>query len=164
MTEEMEKPVTEEQPQEAPPTVEQPNIEQPDIAATSEPPATPPETPSDAAPDNDVEEGKAFAILSYALSFIGIPFFLVPLIMRNNAFALYHAKQCLILWLASIALMIISGILTVICIGPILALVGGIAIFVLFIMGLIKAVNGESVPVPLVGKWGEEWFKGIQKI
>ena len=40
----------------------------------------------------DVEEGRTFAILSYALSFISIPFFLVPLIMRNNEFSLYHAK------------------------------------------------------------------------
>jgi hypothetical protein len=45
----------------------------------------------------EVEEGKAFAVLSYVLGLVGIPFFLVPLIMRNNEFSLFHAKQCLIL-------------------------------------------------------------------
>ena len=96
--------------------------------------------------------------------FIGIPFFLLPLIMRNNNFALYHAKQCLILWLTGAILGTLSAILTVVCIGAIMLPIVGIALLVFTIMGLIKAVNGEAVPVPLIGKWGEEWFKGIKKV
>ena len=68
--------------------------------------AAEPETPAEEAPAVDtkeMEEGKAFAILSYVLNFLGIPFWLVPLIMRNNSFSLYHAKQYLILWLAGAA-------------------------------------------------------------
>ena len=53
-----------------------------------------------AADSKEVEDGKIFAILSYVLNFVGLPFFLVPLIMRNNAFSLYHAKQCLMWWIA----------------------------------------------------------------
>lgn len=111
----------------------------------------------------DVSQGKAFAILSYALTFIGLPFFLVPLIMRNNEYSLYHSKQCLILWIASIVLFAVSMPLVAVCIGAILAPAAGIFVLVLNIMGLINAVNGKAVPLPLIGKWGEDWFKGITK-
>ncbi len=155
------------QPEEAKQTIEQPNIEQPNIeqpTAANNPPPTPPVNNQENSGIDDVEAGKAFAILSYALSFIGIPFFLVPLIMRNNGFALFHAKQSLMIWLAGIALSVISGILTVICIGPFILLIGGIFLLVLNIIGLIKSINGQAEMLPLIGKWAEDWFKGIQKI
>ncbi len=148
----------------AAPVVEQPNIEQPTIETPPATPAEEPEATAEAPAMDDVDEGKAFAILSYALSFVGIPFFLLPLIMRNNDFALYHAKQCLILWLTGAVLGTISAILTAVCIGAIMLPIVGIALFVFTIMGLMNAVNGKAVPVPLIGQWGEEWFKGIQKV
>ena len=139
---------------------EQPSA--PPEAAPSAAPEAPAAEPAAAAP-GDVEEGKVFAILSYALSIIGLPFFLIPLIMRNNAFALYHAKQCLIIWLGGIVVGVLGSLLSFICIGLILLPIGGIILLVLTIMGLINAVNGKAVPVPLIGKWGEDWFKGLQK-
>ena len=111
----------------------------------------------------EIEDGKAFAILSYALSFIGLPFFIVPLIMRNNAFALFHAKQCLMLWLAGIALSVVCAPLMAICIGFILLPAGGIFLLVLGIMGLINSIKAEVKMVPLIGKFAEDWFKGIRK-
>lgn len=139
---------------------EQPSA--PPEAAPAPAPEAPAAEPAAAAP-GDVEEGKVFAILSYALSIIGLPFFLIPLIMRNNAFALYHAKQCLIIWLGGIVVGVLGSLLSFICIGLILLPIGGIILLVLTIMGLINAVNGKAVPVPLIGKWGEDWFKGLQK-
>ncbi len=109
----------------------------------------------------DVKEGKPFAILSYALGFIGIPFFLIPLIIRNNDFSLFHAKQCLMIWLVGIIGGSVSGLLMVVCIGFILAILVGIFALVLNIIGLVKAVNGERKPLPWVGGYAEEWFKGI---
>jgi uncharacterized membrane protein len=122
-------------------------------------------TPEPAAPapdTQDIENGKTFAILCYVLSFIGLPFFIVPLIQQNNGFALFHAKQVMLLWLAGIALGI-AGVLTLICIGPIVAILGVIGLLVLSIVGLVSALKGETKPVPLIGKFAEEWFKGIQK-
>ena len=60
-----------------------------------EPPATPGDEGAGAPVmgAEEIEEGKAMAVLSYVLSLAGLPFFIVPLIMRNNDFALYHAKQ-----------------------------------------------------------------------
>lgn len=137
--------------------VEQPAEEE--AAQVSEP--VPAETEQEVS--KDVEEGKAFAILSYVLSLIGIPFFLVPLIMRNNEFSLYHAKQCLMIWLIVIVGGVASMILTLLCIGIILGIAVGVFCLVLDIMGIINASNGEQKPLPLIGKLGEEWFKGIKK-
>ncbi|MCK5528846.1 MAG: DUF4870 domain-containing protein [Kiritimatiellae bacterium] len=125
-----------------------------------EEPAATPETPA----MDEIEDGKSFAILSYVLTFIGIPFFLVPLIMRNNSFSLYHAKQCLLLALAGIVLGTISGLLVAVCIGLILLPVVAIMLIVFTVMGLMNAINGKAEPVPLIGKFAEDWFKGIQKV
>lgn len=111
----------------------------------------------------EVEEGRTFAILSYALGLIGLPFFLVPLIMRNNEFSLYHAKQCLILWLAGIVLGVISGPLMLVCVGFIVLLAGGIFLLVLDIIGLINAIQGQAKQLPLIGKYAEDWFRGLKK-
>ncbi len=119
------------------------------------------EAPVAAASPQDMEQGKTFAILSYVIGFIGLPFFLVPLITRKNEFALYHAKQCLMLWLAAIA---VSFVNIVPCLGQIVWLVAIVALLVFNVLGLINATKGEAKPLPLIGKWGEEWFKGITKI
>lgn len=149
---------------------EDPTQEAPQAAPETPPAAAPPpaaEAPAspEAAPldDTEIEEGKVFAVLSYVLSFVGLPFFLVPLIMRNNEFSLYHAKQCLQLWLAGIVLSAISAPLTVVCIGAILWPVGAVILVVLSIMGVINASKGELVPVPMIGKLAVDWFKGIKK-
>ncbi len=112
----------------------------------------------------EFEEGKIFAILSYVLSLVGIPFFLIPLIMRNNEYALYHAKQCLMLCIAGIILFTISAPLCAICIGFILLPAAGIFLLVLTIMGLINATKPELKPIPLLGKLADNWFKGIKKV
>ena len=129
-------------------------------------PETPPpaEPAAPAAPAaQEIQEGKTFAILSYALSLIGLPFFLVPLIMRNNNYSLYHAKQCLMIWLGAIAISLVGGILSVVCVGVIVLIAGWIFLLVLDIMGLINAAKGLQKPLPVIGKWGEDWFKGLQK-
>lgn len=111
----------------------------------------------------EVEAGRTFAILSYALSLVSLPFFLVPLIMRDNEFSLYHAKQSLLLWLAGIALSVVSVPLMAICVGFILLPAGAIFLVVLDIMGLVNAVQGVQKPVPVIGKWADQWFKGLKK-
>jgi len=134
----------------------------PETPETKPAPESP--APSPAASPQEVEEGKAFAILSYALSIIGLPFFLVPLIMRNNGFSLFHAKQTLIIWLAGIAVSVAGGILSFICIGIIIWVVGFILLLVLTVIGLINAAQGQQKLLPVIGQWGEDWFKGLKKV
>ncbi len=104
----------------------------------------------------EIEKGKLFAILGYIIGILCI----VPLIQKDNAFSLYHAKQVLLLFLASIALSFLNVIP---CMGQIVWGLGTLVLLVLDIMGLVNAIKGEAKPVPLIGKFAEEWFKGIQK-
>ena len=119
----------------------------------SECPALPPE----------IAEGQTFAILSYALSLTLLPFFFVPLILRNNSFSLYHAKQSLVLWILGVISLYVGSLLMVFCVGLLIIVATSVLLVVLNIVGLIRAIKGEQKPLPLVGEWAEMWFKGIRK-
>ena len=120
----------------------------------AEGPALPPE----------IAEGQTFAILSYALSLTLLPFFFVPLILRNNSFSLYHAKQSLVLWILGVVSLYVGSLLMVFCVGFLIIVATSVLLVVLNIVGLIHAIKGEQKPLPLVGEWAETWFKGIRKI
>ena len=134
----------------------------PEVQQTAPPPEVPPAAvePSQMIDANEIADGKAFAILSYALSLVGIPFFLVPLIMRNNEYSLFHSKQCLIVWIALVATALVNVIP---CLGQIVWLVVAVFMLVVIIIGLIGATKDEMKPLPLVGQWAIDWFKGIKK-
>jgi uncharacterized membrane protein len=111
--------------------------------------------------EKEIADGKAFAILSYAINFVGLPFWLVPLIMRNNDFSLYHAKQCLLMWLVGVA----TGVVAIVpCAGWIIAIVVILGLLVFNVLGLINAINGRCKPLPLVGTFAEKWFEGLRKV
>jgi uncharacterized membrane protein len=112
----------------------------------------------------EVEEGRSIAILSYALLIGMLPYFFLPLVWRNNEFALYHAKQCHAIWISLLVLLVIAAPLMLICVGFIIAPVAIIGALILCIMGIMNALKGEIKPLPIVGKWGEEWLKGVRKI
>jgi uncharacterized membrane protein len=113
--------------------------------------------------EKEIADGKVFAILSYVISLVGFPFWLVPLIMRDNAFSLYHAKQCFMLFLTVLVGVVICVPLVFFCVGIPLAFVLGIGSLVLHIMGAVQANQGLMKPVPIVGVLAERWFAGIQK-
>ena len=91
----------------------------------------------------DVETGKLWAILSYLFGILA----LVPLLQKDNDFALFHARQALVLLIFSIPT----------CGGCV------IGSLIMVVLGLINAINGRYEPLPLIGRFGEEWFGGMQK-
>ena len=117
----------------------------------------------------EINDGKVLAILCYLIGIVGI----VMLIVRNNAFALYHAKQWLILALTAISvwvpIFIVSMVLGAItrgwgtCLIAPLSGLAGIGILALVVIGVINAANGVCKPLPVIGTFGEQWFKGITK-
>lgn len=137
----------------------------------TETPSTPPPPPSAGGPSGkELEEGKLFAILSYALNIIGLPFWLVPVIQKNNEFALYHAKQAMFMWLAVFAVYVVGFVAMFVlvavfaplaCIAQIAIGVIGIGALILNILGLINAVNAKQAPVPVVGEMALNMFKGM---
>lgn len=101
-----------------------------------------------------VQEGKTMAIISY-ITWIGT---LIAFIMNNekhNSFAAFHIRQMIGLSLFSIGISIIGKYVWFV--AGILA----IGLFVLWIIGLIGAINGEEKKVPFVGDLFQDWFKAI---
>lgn len=94
---------------------------------------------------NDIQQNKVMAVLAY-FGFL----FLVPLLAApNSRFARFHANQGLVLFLAEIAL----GIITVIpFVGWIIGSLGELAALVFAIIGIVHAANGEVKELPLIGK------------
>lgn len=109
-------------------------------------------------PPSAATDGKTVAIVSY-LTLIG---FIVAVILNGSAktrLGAYHLRQSLGLMLASIALMIVGGILMMIpFLGWLITMCGWLGLFVLWVMGLVAAANGQFKPVPLVGEQFQKWF------
>lgn len=109
------------------------------------------------APLTTVEEGKTIAIIAY-ITIFGL---LIAFIMNNdkkNSFAAYHIRQSLGLAVTGLALGVI-GMIPIL--GWLISIFGSIFILVLWVMGLISALNGTTKPVPVLGEKYQEWFKGI---
>lgn len=122
------------------------NLNNPDV------PNSPPNNPP-----NTVDEGKTIAIIAY-ITIIGL---IIAFVMNNdkkNTFAAFHIRQCLGIALTGLAL----GIINVIPIlGWLISIFGSLFILVLWIMGLVSALNGQEKPVPLLGEKYQEWLSSI---
>ena len=100
---------------------------------------------------------KSTAIIAY-ITLIGL---IVAIVMNNEKkqpFASYHIRQSLGIILTGVAL----GFVNIIpFLGWIISILGVIVLFVLWILGLISAIQGQEKPVPLAGVYYQEWFKSI---
>lgn len=116
-------------------------------------------------PQPEIESGKTMAILSYIpIALVGLVVAIVTVSQKNNAYALYHAKQALTLYICWVGAAICCVPLFLICIGmPLLVAVqlGGL---VLCILGIVNASGGQCKPLPLIGQFADKWFGKIQKV
>ena len=90
----------------------------------------------------DIEKNKTNAILSY----LGI-LIIVPLLSddaKKSPYAKFHMNQGLVLAIAGFVSSFVVWI-------PIIGWAAGIALFIIWIMGLMSAINGEMKRVPLFG-------------
>jgi len=118
-----------------------------------------PEGEAGKATEEEIEAGKALAAISY----ISI-FFLLPMIsMRDNKFAMFHAKQSMVLVITSMALwlsLFLIGMLTSwLGIGILLIILSYVVLFawfVIMIIGAVKAFNGEYWRIPKIADWADK--------
>lgn len=106
---------------------------------------------------NVIEEGKTIAIIAY-ITIFGL---IIAYVLNNdkkNTFAAYHIRQSLGLGITGLALSIVNYIPFI---GWILGILGSIFLLVLWVMGLLSAINGEKKPVPVLGEKYQEWLKSI---
>lgn len=118
-------------------------------------------TPETTAPAASTKEDTTVALLAY-ITIIG---FIIAIVMHGNkktALGAYHLRQTLGLFLTAVVAWIPCTILTMIpVVNLVMVLVWpllGIGLFVLWVMGLIAAINGQQKPLPLVGEHYQKWF------
>ncbi|MEK7580337.1 MAG: DUF4870 domain-containing protein [Patescibacteria group bacterium] len=109
----------------------------------NQPQTNPPSVPHE-------EKNTGMAILAYIIFFI-------PLLTeaKKDPFVKFHVKQGLLVFIAWIAASVISWIL------PwqlgIIAMLLRICVFVLMIIGIMSAAKGEQKPLPIIGKFAEQF-------
>lgn len=92
----------------------------------------------------DIEKVKAVAAVAYLI------FFLPLLTNPESEYGKFHANQGLLLLITALAINIVGGIIPILGWFLILPL-GFIFVLVLFIMGIVNAVNGRKTRLPLIG-------------
>ena len=103
------------------------------------------------------KDAKVCAILCYLL--IGIVWYYVDENMRKNSYAGFHARQALVLLLASVIWHVASMILIVITFGlfaPI-AVLGQILIFVWWLLGIVYAATQKKKALFWIGGFADNF-------
>lgn len=100
----------------------------------------------------EVEEGKIFAFLAYLLGIIG--FVIVLLAKKDNKFAMYHAKQSLVLFIVAVIGWII--LMFIPFLGWVLLPIWWIIMLIFTILGIINALTGKEKELPIIGKYAEK--------
>ncbi len=99
--------------------------------------------------EQEIREGKFFAVISY-VSFLCI---ITLALKKNNKFALYHARQGLVLFVMEVAAFILSII-------PFLGWLVGVFGYTLFLLvsiwGIIQAALGIYCRIPVVTEISEK--------
>ncbi|MGI6257968.1 MAG: hypothetical protein ACOYJU_07855 [Anaerovoracaceae bacterium] len=103
----------------------------------------------------EVNDGKAFAILAYLGILVLIPIFAA----KDNKFARYHANQGLILFIGEVIYAIIYQVVAYIVLVSfwglywLLTILGlvGLVFLVFAILGIVNAASGKAKELPVVG-------------
>ncbi len=102
------------------------------------------------------DHGKSVAIVAY-ITLIG---WIIALIRNNSdksALGSYHLRQSLGIMCLFVVVNVIFGFIDI----PFISWIVWAGIFVLWVLGLLSAINGELRPIPLFGRNFQEWFSGI---
>ena len=102
-------------------------------------------------------DAKTKAIVAH-LTPIGWIIALVINMNQKEEYASYYIRQTLGLYLAGFVLSILNSIPVL---GWIVWLVGGIVLFIFWLMSLIWSISDTMKPVPWLGVQIQEWFKAL---
>ena len=125
---------------------------------------TPPEATTPQIPQEEIDSGKTMAILAYIpVAMVGLIVSIISVSQKNNAFALYHAKQALTVYICALAGALVLLPLCFICIGVPLIIAVQVCGLVLCILGIVNASGGQCKPLPLIAPLVEKFFGKIKK-
>lgn len=111
---------------------------------------------SDVYTQDEIDSAKALSAICYVLPII----VLVPLIQKDNSYALFHARQVLIMVVLLLGLTVLAVIPVL---GCFLAPVSFVAWLTFAVIGVMNSINGRAQMLPLIGVYGERWFAGVRK-
>jgi len=100
----------------------------------------------------EIEKGKLCAVLSYIL--IGIIWYFVDKEQKKNAYVRFHVQQALTLLILSVIVNVTGTIIPILGWFIILP-IGGLIVFIFWIIGVINALSGKEKELPLIGKYGK---------
>ncbi len=106
--------------------------------------------------NQSVQDGKIMAIISY-ITVIGT---LIAFIMnqsKHNHFASFHIRQAIGIFVLGLLVNFINRFSNF----DFLDMILGIGVLILWVIGLIGAIQGEEKRVPLLGDQFQEWFRNI---
>ena len=95
------------------------------------------------------KKNTGMAIVAYIIFFI-------PLLTdaKNDPFVKYHVKQGLILFIGYVIEMFVG---TIPFFGWIITPLLGVILFILFIIGIMNEINGKEKPLPVIGRFAENF-------
>lgn len=102
------------------------------------------------------DDGKPMAILAHLSVLFGLPIFVIPLIQRDNALALHHAKAAAVIY----GMFLIAGAASMVTCGLALPLM--LLCYVPAVIGIVQAANGEQAGKWGMGDFGEQIFSGLE--
>ena len=107
-------------------------------------------------------DGKTIAIISY-LTWIGWIIAFVLYNSNKSKLAAYHLRQTLALMILGILAYIVQIMLIFVpFLGWAIICIIWIGLLVLWIFGLVAAVNGQEKPMPVIGSLAQNIFSGIK--
>lgn len=98
----------------------------------------------------DIEQNKGMALLAYLGILVLIPLFA----KKDSPYAQFHAKQGLVLFLAWIAVGVISVIPFL---GWVVGPICGLILFVFLIMGIVNSLGGKAKYLPWIGPLADKF-------
>jgi len=107
-------------------------------------------------------ESKLFAFLGVFLTIIG--FLIVFLTRKNDKYAMYYAKQGLVLFIATVIIQILGGVVLIgLFVMPLISWAIGVALWlcyilliVIYVAGIINSLSGSEKPLLIIGKYAEK--------
>ena len=97
-------------------------------------------------------DGRMIAAVSYVGALC-----LIPLIFaKDSPFAQEHAKQGLVLAIIELAIKIFGGFVWRIPFGGLLVMIVSVWVFIVSVIGVIKAMNGEHFEIRYVSEWARK--------
>ncbi|WP_196894017.1 hypothetical protein [Aureivirga marina] len=104
------------------------------------------------------KESKTIAIISYITVFGTVIAFIMNM-NKKDEFAAFHIRQMIGLLFLQFILEFLNMILSF---GRVTALIIHAILFIFWIIGLIRAINYSTIPIPIIGEYFQRWFQNLK--